>query len=58
MIADWQRVASKVIAIWTQKFETELPPKLDGAPAQKIAEANRKAIDEAKALMQLDSSYE
>lgn len=45
-----RRIVAKVRAVLTQKFETELPPKLDGSPAVAIADANRKALDEVFAI--------
>lgn len=50
-----RRVFAKVRAVLTQKFETELPPKLDGCPAVDIAEANRKALDEVFAILSTET---
>lgn len=49
--------ASKAVAVLTQKFETELPPKQDGMPAERIAEMNRKALDEVRAVLGRKESY-
>lgn len=50
-------IYSKVRAILVQKFETELPPKQDGLPAEKIAEMNRTALDEVLAILGKEESY-
>ncbi len=43
---DQRQIANKLAAVLRTKFETELPPKLDGAPTLKIAEKNREALDQ------------
>lgn len=54
---DMTKAANKAVAVMVQKFETELPPKLDGAPADKIAEANRAAIREVRLILSQPEAY-
>lgn len=56
--ADITKAASKAVAILQQKFETELPPKQDGLPAEKIAEMNRVALLEVRNILSQPGAYE
>lgn len=49
--ADVLKAASIARAVLIQKFETELPPKQDGLPAERIAEINRAAIHEVCVIL-------
>ena len=51
------RCCARAVAILVQKFETELPPKEDGLPAEKIAEMNRAALDEVRAILSKRETY-
>jgi hypothetical protein len=51
------RCCSKAVAVLTQKFETELPPKQDGMPAEKIAELNRAALDQVRFILSKREAY-
>ena len=48
---------AKAVAVLVQKFETELPPKQDGMPAARIAELNRAALDEVRAILAKRETY-
>jgi hypothetical protein len=51
------RCCARAVAVLQQKFETELPPKQDGLPAVKIAEMNRKALDQVRAILSQEEAY-
>ena len=55
--ADMSTAANKAMAILQQKFETELPPKQDGLPAEKIAEMNRDALLEVRTILSQPTAY-
>lgn len=55
--AQQDRCCSRAVAILVQKFETELPPKLDGCPAVDIATANRAALDEVRLMLGKKETY-
>jgi len=44
-------------AVIVSKFETELPPRQDGMPAERIAELNRAALDEVFAILGRKETY-
>lgn len=48
---------ARAVAVLVQKFETELPPKQDGMPAARIAELNRAALDEVRAILAKRETY-
>jgi hypothetical protein len=52
------RCCSKAVAVLAQKFETELPPKQDGMPAEKIAEMNRTALDQIRVILSKREAYQ
>lgn len=51
------RCCAKAAAVLTQKFETEMPPKQDGLPAEKIAAMNRDALDEVRGILGKPEAY-
>jgi hypothetical protein len=55
--SDMDKAANKAVAVLVQKFETELPPKQDGMPADKIAEMNRAAIHEVRLILSQPGAY-
>jgi hypothetical protein len=55
--ADMTTAATKAVAVLTQKFETELPPKADGMPAAEIAKLNRAAIREVRIILSQPEAY-
>jgi hypothetical protein len=55
--ADMTSAASKACAIMQQKFETELPPKEEGMPAEKIADMNRSALREVRTILSQPNAY-
>ena len=52
------RCLAKARAVLTQKFETELPPKQDGMPAEKIAELNRIGLDQVFKILSEIRTYQ
>lgn len=48
---------AKAMAVLQQKFETELPPKQDGMPAEKIAAMNRTALDDIRKILSTPGTY-
>jgi hypothetical protein len=55
--SDMDKAANKAVAVLVQKFETELPPKQDGMPADKIAEMNRAAIYQVRLILSQPGTY-
>lgn len=55
--AQQDQAVGKARAVLMQKFGTELPPKQDGMPAEKIAELNRRALDEVFAILSKRETY-
>ena len=55
--AQQDQAVAKARAVMTQKFHTELPPKQDGMPAEKIAELNRKALDDVLTILSKRETY-
>lgn len=55
--AQQDQCCAKAVAVLVQKFETELPPKQDGMPAAKIAEMNRDALDQVRAILSKKETY-
>ncbi len=55
--ADMTKASARAIAVLTQKFETELPPKQDGMPAADIATMNRAALHEARLILSQPDAY-